>query len=53
MNRPRLRRMLDRGVEMPIVSDAAILAAGQHHQAHQGAEISPYVWVHPVDEDRR
>jgi len=42
---------LGSGPEMPVMPNAAILAAGAHDQADRDArEITPYVWVHPDDE---
>jgi hypothetical protein len=36
---------------MPIMSDAALLAAGRMIKLTQQHELSPFVWVHP-DEER-
>ena len=35
--------------EMPIMPDAALLAAGRMIKLTQQGELSPYVWVHPDD----
>jgi hypothetical protein len=37
---------------MPIMPNAAILAAGHMIKLTETREIAPYAWVHP-DDDRR
>jgi hypothetical protein len=41
------------GAEMPVMQERSICAPVHMIKLTQEREITPYVWVHPEDDDRR